>query len=387
MPVTLEERPVFIIGSERSGTTLILAILACHPRIAVPEVTWYYPRFRPYLHTFGDLSDAENFSTLASEMANGLRLPFWGMEDVNPDTFGDEITERALKIEQSFAGVFAAMFECYTEYEGKPRWGEKTPYNLFYIDKILEDFPNAQFVYIYRDCRDVSAEFLDSQFGPTNAYSAAELWRDGQEAAKPFREKLGFDQWFDIKYEDFVLDPVDHLKRMCAFLGEDYTEELMEFHTTATAQRRGKTKDNWALAHPITDRHVGIYRNQLSLDQQRIMSWVAGGLMRELGYDSIEEPLELTEDQVALMEEMDGRLRAATLDAPHGWIVYESYGDWLIDRRQARHQAGIWTDVPKPPPFPIGHKHEEYFSGMRAQRRWKEHFNIQRDQSKTKAVL
>ncbi len=183
MPVTPEERPVFIIGSERSGTTLILAILACHPRIAVPEVTWYYPRFRPYLDTFGDLSDPKNFATLVGEMAYGLRLPFWGMDDVNPDIFRDEITERARKIEQSFAGVFAAMFECFSEYEGKPRWGEKTPYNLFYIAQILEDFPNAQFVYIYRDCRDASAEFLDSQFGPTNAYSAAELWRDGQEAA------------------------------------------------------------------------------------------------------------------------------------------------------------------------------------------------------------
>ena len=44
MAVTLGERPIFIIGSERSGTTLVLAILACHPRIAVPEVTWFYPR-------------------------------------------------------------------------------------------------------------------------------------------------------------------------------------------------------------------------------------------------------------------------------------------------------------------------------------------------------
>ena len=72
MPVTLDERPIFIIGSERSGTTLVLAVLACHPRIAVPEVTWYYPRFRPYLHTYGDLANAENFNTLAREMANGL---------------------------------------------------------------------------------------------------------------------------------------------------------------------------------------------------------------------------------------------------------------------------------------------------------------------------
>jgi len=134
MSITLQERPVFVIGSERSGTTLIMAILGCHPRIAVPEVTWYYPRFKPYLHTFGDLSNKDNFRTLALEMVHGLRMPYWRM-DVDPDTFADEIVERAAEIEQSFAGVFAAMFERYAAHEGKPRWGEKTPYNIFYLDQ------------------------------------------------------------------------------------------------------------------------------------------------------------------------------------------------------------------------------------------------------------
>jgi hypothetical protein len=341
MTVSLDERPIFIIGSERSGTTLVLAILACHPRIAVPEVTWYYPRFRPYLHTYGDLGNIENFKTLAHEMAHGLRVPFWRMADVNPDTFGDEIAVRAAEIGQSFAAVFAAMFERYAGYVNKPRWGEKTPGNVFYVEQILQDFPNAQFVYIYRDCRDASAEFIDSQFGPTNAYSAAVMWRDGQQAVKPFRESLAADQWFNICYEDFVRNPVQSLRNMCSFLGEDYDDALMEFHTTPIAQRRGKTKDNWALAHPITDRHVGIFKNQLSLDQQGIMAWVAGDMMRELGYDDLVEPLELGDEQVELMIEMDGRFRAATLDAPHGWITFESYGDQLIDAREARHRAGI----------------------------------------------
>ena len=209
MSITLDERPIFIIGSERSGTTLVLAILACHPRIAVPEVTWYYPRFRPYLHTYGDLGILGNFNALAHEMAYGLRVPFWRMPDANPATFGNEIAARAAEIEPSFAGVFAAMFERYAKHVKKPRWGEKTPGNVFYIDRILEDFPNAQFVYIYRDCRDASAEFIESQFGPTNAYTAAVMWRDGQRAVKPFRETLSPDQWFNIKYEDFVRDPVD----------------------------------------------------------------------------------------------------------------------------------------------------------------------------------
>lgn len=387
MPVSLDERPVFIIGSERSGTTLILAILACHPRLAVPEVTWYYPRFRPYLHTYGQLEDEANFKTLAHEMAYGLRVPFWRMPDANPATFGDEIAARAIDIEQSFAGIFSAMFARYAEHVNKPRWGEKTPGNVFYVEQILEDFPNAQFVYIYRDCRDASAEFIDSQFGPTNAYSAAVMWRDGQQAVKPYRESLGPDQWFNIRYEDFVRNPIDLLRRMCAFLGEDYDDALMEFHTTPVAQRRGKTKDNWALAHPITDRHVGIYKNQLSVDQQRIMAWVAGDLMHELGYDELLEPLELSAQQVELAVEMDGRFRAATLDAPHGWITFESYGDWLIEQREARRNAGIWSTHPTPAPFPIGHEYEEYYAGMRAMRKWKQHLAVKRNFSMAQSVL
>ena len=387
MSLTLDERPLFIIGSERSGTTLLLAILACHPRIAVPEVTWYYPRFRPYLHTFGDLSERANFVTLAHEMAYGLRVPFWRMPDANPATFGDEIAARADALQRSFAGVFAAMFERYCAHVDKPRWGEKTPGNVFYIDRILEDFPNAQFVYIYRDCRDASAEFIDSQFGPTNAYNAALMWRDGQQAVKPFRESLGADQWINVCYEDFVRNPVDGLKALCEFLGEDYDDALMEFHTTPVAQRRGKTKDNWALAHPISDRHVGIYKNQLSIEQQRIVSWVAGDLMRELGYEDLAEPLQLEAVQIELMEEMDGRFRAATLDAPHGWIIFESYGDWVIDQREARRRAGTWSDVPDPAPFPIGHPHEEYYAGMRALRKWKQHLAVKRDYSQARSVL
>ena len=239
MSVTLDERPVFIIGSERSGTTLVLAIPACHPRIAVPEVTWYYPRFRPYLHTYGNLDDLANFNTLAHEMAYGLRVPLWNMADANPATFGNEIAARALDFEQSFAGVFSAMFARYCDTVNKPRWGEKTPGNVFYIEQILQDFPNAQFLYIYRDCRDASAEFIDSQFGPTDAYSAALMWRDGQQAVKPYRQGLPVDQWFNICYEDFVRDPVTMLQDMCRFLGEDYDDAMMEFHTTPVAQRRG----------------------------------------------------------------------------------------------------------------------------------------------------
>ena len=106
-----------------------------------------------------------------------------------------------------------------------------------------------------------------------------------------------------------------------------------------------------------------------------------------MGYDNVLEPLPLTDAQIAYYEEMDGRMRAAALDGPGGWIVYESYNDWLIDNREARRQAGIWRDLPDPPPFPIGHKDEEYLTGMRAKRVWKDHFSIKRQYRREKSVL
>ena len=180
---------------------------------------------------------------------------------------------------------------------------------------------------------------------------------------------------------------MDSLKDLCAFLGEDYDDNLMEFHSSPIAQRRGKTKDNWALAHPISDRHIGIYKNQLSIDQQRIIAWVAGDQMRGLGYEDLAEPLELSAEQTQLIEEMDGRFRAATLDAPHGWITFESYGDWLTDQREARRSAGIWSSPPDPPPFPIGHRYEEYYAGMRAMRKWKQHLAVERNHTQSRSVL
>jgi hypothetical protein len=110
--------------------------------------------------------------------------------------------------ERSFAGIYCAMLERFARVSGdKPRWGEKTPHNLFFVKEILEDFPNAQFVCITRDGRDAAADYLESSFGPTNVLAAAESWTLCQNAVKPWRNSLSASQWMDLKYEDLVGEP------------------------------------------------------------------------------------------------------------------------------------------------------------------------------------
>src|SRR5690606_7390470 len=120
MSISNTERPIFVIGAELSGTTLLQAMLGFHQRIAVPEVVWFYPRFRPYLHSYGDLDKPANLRTLAEEMIFGLKTPFWGMP-VNPARIVDEILEKAR--ERSFAGLFDALLRTYADYVGQPQIG------------------------------------------------------------------------------------------------------------------------------------------------------------------------------------------------------------------------------------------------------------------------
>jgi hypothetical protein len=377
MAIELKERPIFVIGNERSGTTLVMVLLGQHSRIAVPEVGWLFPRIYPWLHTYGDLNKEENLRTLADEMLFGLNRHMWGM-DLNPRTAVDQLLSMAR--EKSFAGVYCAMHELFAQQNGnKPRWGQKTPHNLYFVGQIKECFPNAQFIYIVRDGRDASSDYLESAFGPTNIFCAAENWKMCWNAVKPWREKLSADEWLDIKYEELVRNPVAVMEKVCAFIGEEFEPAMFDFWKGDIGQKRGMTRDHKPLGHAISDKYVGIYKELLSLRDQRIFTAVAGEELLEAGYENDVEPIEITPEDEARWRENDGRTRAALLDTPEGHILFESYRDWLVDQREARKQAGIWSDADIPEDcFPIGHTHEELIVGFRAWKKWKDHFSIKR---------
>ena len=375
MPIT-GDRPIFVVGYERSGTTLLMAMLGNHPRLSFPEVGWLFPRIYPWRRTYGDLKVDANFRTLAGDMLFGLNQPLWGM-DLNPATAAAEIC--ALAPERSFAGIYAAMHRRHArQFGAKPRWGQKTPNNMYFVPQILENFPDAQFVCITRDGRDACALSLESAFGAGHIYMAAYTWSAANAFVMPFRAKLDPKTWFDVRYEELVVDPAGIAKKVCAFLGEDYSGAMLEFHKTSTAAARGRQRDHALLAKPVTTEHLGIYKQLLSLRDQRVYAAVAGPVHEKLGYDLDVEPLEINEADRKLWIEWDGRVRAARLDGPGGHLLFESYRDWLVEQRQVRKQTGLWSDQDLAGEFPIGHPDEEIIVGFRAWKKWKDHFAIKR---------
>ncbi len=370
------DRPIFVVGYERSGTTLLMALLGHHSRLSFPEVGWMFPRIYPWRHTYGDLSVDANFKTLADEMLFGLNQPLWGM-DLNPATAAEQIC--ALAPERSFAGIYMAMHRYYAkQFGGKPRWGQKTPNNLYFVPQILENFPDAQIICITRDGRDASALSLDSAFGAGHIYMAAHTWDAAARFVAPFRKDLDDNVWHDISYEELCRNPEPVMKGVCDFIEEDFEEGMFEFFATPTAIARGKQRDHALLARPITTEHVGIHKKLLSLHDQQVYAAVAGETHKALGYDLDVEPMDISDQDRDLWIEWDARFRAARLDGPNGHIIFESYRDWLVDQRQVRKQKGIWSDADATNEFPVGHRDEEIIVGYRAWKKWKNHFSIKR---------
>ncbi|MBU2644251.1 sulfotransferase [bacterium] len=376
MSLTLKERPVFIIGYERSGTTLLMAMLGCHPHIGIPEVGWLFPRIYPWRHTYGDLSVDANFRTMASEMVFGLNQPLWGMP-VNPATIVDDIVASAR--ERSFAGIYDAMHQRYLLETGvKKRWGQKTPNNLYFVPQILDCFPNAQFIFIVRDGRDAAATSMSSAFGAGNIWGAAYTWHKANDFVKKFRETCDDATWYDIRYEDLCLHPETVLKGVCDFIGETYEPAMLDFHQTPIGVARGKQRDHAPLGSPVSGKHIGMYKKFLSVHEQEVYATIAGATHTSYGYETDYQPIDLPDKELALMQEWDGRIRAARLDGTGGHIIFESYRDWLVDQRQVRKNKGIWSDADDPGEFPVGDIDEEIIVGYRAWKQWKDHFAIKR---------
>jgi hypothetical protein len=219
---------------------------------------------------------------------------------------------------------------------------------------------------------------MQSAFGAGNIYGAAYTWDKANSFVKPFRSKYSAATWMDVKYEDLCHRPEEVLRKVCDFLGEEYSPTMLDFHKTPVGIQRGKQRDHAPLGEPVSCQYVGIYRRYLSIYEQEVYATIAGATHVEAGYQLDVEPIELSPSELSLMKEWDGRVRCARLDGPGGHIVFESYRDWLVDQRAARKERGIWKDEDDPHEFPAGHPDEEIIVGFRAWKKWKDHFNIRR---------
>jgi hypothetical protein len=277
------ERPIFVVGAMRSGTTLLRYMLCSHPRIYIPPESTFIPRF------FQGRSRAPMKRQQAIDTLNAILSyrPFfkdWQGKRPDPATFVDGLPDLTP------ATFLDALYRQYACQFGAERWGDKTPIYTSYMDLIAEIFPTAQFIHIIRDGRDVALSMMKAyqtaRFFYMDIYYAARIWKQHIRKARASAARLGADRYYELRYEQLAANPEALLREICDFLGEAYVPAMVEPHREAREHYHSQGI-HAATQQPVTTKSSGRWRREMSKADQQLFQAGAGDLLDELGYGMV----------------------------------------------------------------------------------------------------
>jgi hypothetical protein len=276
--------PIFIIGVHRSGTTLLRFILSSHPHIYIPPESDFIPKY--FLKSPTQILGLDDVQRMLSEIFSSYRfVKEWKSEFPDPQNFYASMPASTPQ------GFLTHLYSLYAGQYHALRWGDKTPIYTSYLDLLFQIFPGAAFIHILRDPRDAAVSLLEkyqTREFHVDIYFAARNWVTRVQKALSDAQRLPPAQYLEIRYEQLVSDPEKMIHRLCDFLGETFHPRML--HPEIAAQQLVPTDSYFFsnVRNPINPDSIGRWRTDLSPEDTRLIQFVAGNLMRELGYPLID---------------------------------------------------------------------------------------------------
>lgn len=273
----------FLVGCGRSGTTLLRSLLNAHPDLAIPyESHFVVPLGEPGLRSRYETADGFDVPVFVGDLVGQLAFRHWGLSaaDVR-DHFDDEAPV-------DYPDAVRALYRLHASREGKSRFGDKTAIYVRSLSLLADLFPEARFVHVIRDGRDVALSWLDTgwDFGPRTAEEAALYWRYDVQRGRG----MGVDlpgRYREVRYERLIRDPDGVLRDLCDFLELRYDSAMIESFRHAD-ELLGSMPRPAHHRHLLLPPTVGLrdWRRQMGSEDRRVFEEIAGALLDELGYDT-----------------------------------------------------------------------------------------------------
>ena len=272
-------RPLFVVGSPRSGTSLLRIVLTCHPRVLIPPECGFMIWLRPAYGSWSsdDAGRAERLDAFLDDLVVCRKFESWGL--------AREAVRLALveSRPQSYAQLCAAVYGAYGRSRGKrfTIWGDKNNSYLHHLSELDALFPAARFLHVVRDGRDVACSYREvmaqrssSPYAPrlpVEIETIADEWGANVAGIADYLEALPGERARTVRYEELTSTPEEALREVCAWLGVEFEAAMLTFHE---ANRRldlepAETRD-WKTRtfEPISPRTVGRHERALSASER-----------------------------------------------------------------------------------------------------------------------
>ena len=251
------KRPIFIVGSPRSGTTLLRLVLDSHSRISCGPETQFLKELEPIV---------------------GRRWEAMSRYGFDRDYWFDKI-----------AALHASPLEEYARRRGKVRWADKTPKYGRHLSFIDELYPDCQVIHVIRNGLDVVASHKE-RWGRERAEAATYRWRDYILTIREQSRALPASRYMEVRYESLVGEPEATIRSVLQFLGEPWEDDILDLDkhehdesASGEAFRSERRAQGDGDAAVYTSR-VGVGGRELDPELRDLFWERSGDLQRSLGY-------------------------------------------------------------------------------------------------------
>ena len=274
----------FIVGCPRSGTTLLQRLVNAHPEVTVTPESHWIPRLhaKPWALTLEGLVKPKLVRRLLA----------------HPKFARLEISREELMMlagngqPTSYASLVSRIFDLYGKVRGKALVGDKTPDYVRKIETLHALWPQARFIHLIRDGRDVALSMMDwPKVRPKpgdfvtwqkDRVTTAALWWElnvtlGRQAGRPLGSKL----YYEMRYELLVSRPREAITALCKFLGVPFDEAMLHFYEGDAGSDPGLEKKRARL--PVTP-GLRDWRSEFHPENNERFEAAAGALLDDLGY-------------------------------------------------------------------------------------------------------
>lgn len=281
--------PVFVVGTPRSGTTLTARILGSHSRIFMPGETHFFDDVYARARQLGDPGDGGARLDIARRL-HSIYDRFYEPDDQRRITrLFPSVQELAAALDgcTDYGMILDRFMRLQMQAEGKVRWGNNAPRDLFNVREIRQYFPGAKLIVCVRDIRaflysykgkwkvtgDAHVERLKKLYHPV---VTSLLWKSSMRQLPLIEEMVPAADRIIVRYEDLVTCPEETVRSICRMIGEQYEPDMLavEGHNSSTAPETAG----------IFSTSVDRWKHELSTEEIAISQHIAGGLLDRLGY-------------------------------------------------------------------------------------------------------
>lgn len=299
----------FIVGFQRSGTTLLRLMLNAHPDIAIPhDSAELWPSYaRLATTTYRGLRAAGDVRRMIDDLLREPRICAWQTALPRESLLADPLPSNFPEVMQRFHLVYARA-------HGKVRWGDKNTGTLIELDRLNAEFPNCQIIHLVRDGRDCALSHRDYMYGYENVLRVALEWREQVTLCHKMGAMLPRERFYELRYEDLLTDSSRALSDLCDFLRMPFSPLMLEYHHHFEDHVPEERRALWPLLNrPPLVSNAFKWKSLMAASDRAVFERTAGELLRSFGYETSGIPA------------TDGRLLEL-------WYLVHSRFAWRLNR-------------------------------------------------------